>query len=311
MKTGVPSLLEAQSQAKRGKDPCSYMHGCLEHLHYGASCLGSLLNSQSPNTDGESMIPTTAELLKLMYPGKCARDFLPFSTIVYMGPGGRRQWPMSIVDRFSFLAHTTRKSAIEHLAKAAKAFPDWRPKHHSKGTHKLAIVAPPPIKFLDMGTRMGLYEVEGLIPDIKNTSNVLHPRTWSGSPVPGTFYEVMRENLGKPWVGDTLWCDEKAWVNHSKNYGFHARDPLGYLWVLPTIVPTSPRKLFGLGLRKKYVDIVADTLHASSSDLITWNTLAMIRTELKGHISKTWLEIATAPLPAGGEGPPRSFPAWH
>ena len=48
--------------------------------------------------------------------------------------------------------------------------------------------------------------------------------------------------------------------------------------------------------RKKYVDIVTDTLHASSSDLITWNTLAMIRTELQGHIPQTWLEITAASL---------------
>ena len=39
------------------------------------------------------------------------------------------------------------------------------------------------------------------------------------------------------------------------------------------IVPTCPKKLFAQGPRKKYVDIVTDALHASSSDLITWNTL--------------------------------------
>ena len=55
-----------------------------------------------------------------------------------------------------------------------------QPRHHSKGTHKLAIVAPPPIKFLDIGTMMGLYEIEGLIADMKDLSSVLHPRTSSG-----------------------------------------------------------------------------------------------------------------------------------
>ena len=41
------------------------------------------------------------------------------------------------------------------------------------------MVAPaPPIKFLDIETKMGLYEVEGLIPDLRDRSNVLHPRAW-------------------------------------------------------------------------------------------------------------------------------------
>ena len=55
---------------------------------------------------------------------------------------------------------------------------------------------------------------------MKDRSSVLHPRTCSGIPIPGTFYEVINKMFGKPWVGDTLWCDEKAWVNHSTNYDF-------------------------------------------------------------------------------------------
>ena len=34
------------------------------------------------------------------------------------------------------------------------------------------------------------------------------------------------------------------------------------------------------GPRLKYVDIVTDTQHASSSDLITWNTLVMDEAEM-------------------------------
>ena len=52
--------MKAQRNQKRGKDPWSYMSGCLEHLRNGSACLGSLFNSQSPETTGESMIPTTA-----------------------------------------------------------------------------------------------------------------------------------------------------------------------------------------------------------------------------------------------------------
>ena len=144
---------------------------------------------------------------------------------------------------------------------------------------------------------MGLYEIEGLIPDMKNVSSVLHPRSSSGIPVPCTFNEVMHKKLGEPWVGDQLWRDPTAWVNHSPIYDFHVHEPLGFIWGLPIVVPTCPRKMFEQGPRKKYVDIVTDALHASSSDLITWNTLAMIRTQLHDHIPQQWLEIAAASLP--------------
>ena len=46
------------------------------------------------------------------------------------------------------------------------------------------------------------------------------------------------------------------------------------------------------------VDIVTDTLHATSSDLITRNTLAMVRMELQGFIPQAWHEIAAASLAA-------------
>ena len=130
------------------------------------------------------------------------------------------------------------------------------------------IAPPPPIQFLDIGKKIGLYEVEGPIPDWKDRSNV--PIV----PVPGAFYGVMREKLGKAWTGDRSWCDPNAWVKRSPSHDFHVIDPLGYTWGLPIIVPTCPRKLFEQGPRKKYVDIATDTLHASSSDLITWNTLS-------------------------------------
>ena len=57
------------------------------------------------------------------------------------------------------------------------------------------------------------------------------------------------------------------------------------------IIPTCPKKLFAQGPRQKYVDIVTETSHASSSDLITWNTLVMIK-------PRQWLEIATQSLEA-------------
>ena len=62
------------------------------------------------------------------------------------------------------------------------------------------------------------------------------------------------------------------------------------------IIPTCPKKLFALGPRKKYVDIVTDTLHASSSDLITWSTLVMMKRNWIESIPRAWIEIATQSL---------------
>ena len=64
------------------------------------------------------------------------------------------------------------------------------------------------------------------------------------------------------------------------------------------IVPTCPKTLFSQGPRQKYVDIVTDTIHASSSDLITWNTLVMIKLKWISIIPRQWLEIATQSLEA-------------
>ena len=78
---------------------------------------------------------------------------------------------------------------------------------------------------------------------------------------------------------------------------FRVTDPSGYIWGLPVIVPTCPKKLFSQGPRQKYVDIVTDTIHASSSDLITWNTLVMIKLKWV-DIIRQWLEITTQSLEA-------------
>ena len=52
--------------------------------------------------------------------------------------------------------------------------------------------------------------------------------------------------------------------------------------------------------RKKYVDIVTDTLHASSPDLIliTWNTLVMMKLQWIDSIPREWIEITTQSLEA-------------
>ena len=69
------------------------------------------------------------------------------------------------------------------------------------------------------------------------------------------------------------------------------KDPPGHIWGLPVIVPTCPKKLFAL-----VVDIVTDTLHASSSDLITRNTLVMMKLNWINSIPRQWIEITTQSL---------------
>ena len=125
------------------------------------------------------MIPKTAELLKKLYPGSCTREFMPAATILYMGPGGNRQWPMSInalIDRFSLLIHKTRTSASAHLAAALQEPREWCPRYYRKNK-KIAEAPASPIKFLDIGTKMGLYEIKELIPYMKDKTSTLRPRS--------------------------------------------------------------------------------------------------------------------------------------
>ena len=93
-----------------------------------------------------------------------------------------------------------------------------------------------------------------------------------------------------------MWCTAEAWFAHSPDHDFRVKDPPGYIWGLPVIVPTCPKKLFALGPRKKYVDTVTDTLHASSSDLITWNTLVMMKLNWIDSIPREWIEVTTQSL---------------
>ena len=52
------------------------------------------------------------------------------------------------------------------------------------------------------------------------------------------------------------------------------------------------------GQRLKYIDIVTDTLHASSSDLITWNTLVKMKLRWLSEIPRQWIDITTNSLEA-------------
>ena len=109
---------------------------------------------------------------------------------------------------------------------------------------------------------------------------------------------MIADRLAK-WTPDgEVWCTEGAWFAHPPDHDFRVKDPPGYIWGLPVIVSMCPKKLFALGPRKKYVDIVTDTLHASSSDVITWNTLVMMKLNWIDIIPREWVEITSKSLEA-------------
>ena len=154
-----------------------------------------------------------------------------------------------------------------------------------------------PFKFLDIGTKMGHYKIGDHIPVRDDTSNIFHPLfVGEGIPPANTFHAVTYDRVAKRIRDGEEWCTVEAWFAHSPDHDFRVKDPPGYIWGLPVIVPTCPKKLFALGPRKKYVDIVTDTLHASSSDLITWNTLVMMKLNWIDSIPREWIEITTQSL---------------
>ena len=90
-------------------------------------------------------------------------------------------------------------------------------------------------------------------------------------------------------------------VARMRGCDFWVADSSNYWWGLPVLVPTCPKKMFMQGPRLKYIDIVTDTLHASSSDLIVWNTLVMLKVRWFSEIPRQWLAITTHSLEAWKE----------
>ena len=146
---------------------------------------------------------------------------------------------------------------------------------------------------------MGMYHIEELIPKKGDKDNILHPRyTRSGIPSVNTFHSVVQDRVGSQYGAIQHWCNENAWFDSSPTCDFWVADAAKYRWGLPVLVPTCPRKMFMQGPRLKYVDIVTDTLHASSSDLITWNTLVMMKLRWFNEIPRQWIDITTSSLEA-------------
>ena len=146
---------------------------------------------------------------------------------------------------------------------------------------------------------MGEYHIEELIPKKGDKDNILHPRyTRQGIPSVHTFHSIVQNRVGSQYGIIQQWCNENAWFDSSPTCDFWVADASKYRWGLPVLVPTCPRKMFMQGPRLKYVDIVTDTLHASSSDLITWNTLVMMKLRWFNNIPRQWVDITTNSLEA-------------
>ena len=281
-------------------DACSYFEGCLSHLDTAPRCIGTLLREDTLNARGKSLIPTVATLLTELSPKKKARDWLPALTILKMAPGGHRQWPLSIkplLDRLSWIVLQTRPLALKHLREALQDNPDWQPKY--RHGPRIDLVPAVPYKFLDIGTKMGYYHLEELILKRGDKNNILHPRhTSSGIPPVNTFHSVLQDRVGSRYGSVEQWCIENAWFDSSPTCDFRVTDVSKYRWGLPVLVPTCPKKMFIQGPRLKYIDVVTDTLHASSSDLITWNTLVMMKLRWINEIPREWIDITTNSLEA-------------
>ena len=203
----------------------------------------------------------------------------------------------ALLERLSWIVFQTRPLALSRFQEAAQRDPNWKPRYQCGP--KVALVPAIPFKFLDIGTKMGCCKLGEHIPTRNDTDNIYHPRfIKDGIPPVNIFHAVIHDRASR-WIQDAdEWCLEEAWFDHSPTFDFRVIDPPGSIWGLLVLVPACPKKLFAQGPRQKYVDIVTDTLHASSSDLITWNTLVMIKMKWVECVPRQWIEITTQSLEA-------------
>ena len=178
---------------------------------------------------GKPMTPPVIKLLETLCPKMEAREWLPAITILYMAPGGHRQWPMSItalLDRLSWIVLQTRPLALMSFQDAVQKNPTWQPKYRSGP--KVAVAPPVPYKFIDIGTRMGSYRLGEHVPKRHDTDNIYHPRyIRQGIPPVNTFHAVVHGRAAR-WINDVdEWCLEEAWFQHSVNHDFQSHGSCG------------------------------------------------------------------------------------
>ena len=86
---------------------------------------------------------------------------------------------------------------------------------------KVELVPAVPYKLLDIGTQMGEYHIEELIPKKGDKDNILHPRhTRPGIPPNKTFHSIVQKRVGSSYGTIQQWCNENAWFNSSPECDF-------------------------------------------------------------------------------------------
>ena len=229
-------------------DAWAYFHGCISHLTTTPRCIGSFMVEDTVKGRGKPLTPSLMSLLQTLSPKQGAREYwLPMLSIIYVAPGGHRQWPMSItalLDRLSWIVHQTRPLALSYFQEVVQKDPTWKPKYQCGP--RTALAPSIPYKFLDVGTKMGCYKLREHIPMKDDTDNIYHPRFISDAiPPVNTFHAVAHDRASRGWVQDAdEWCLEEAWFDHSPTFDFRVNDPPGCIWGLPVLVPTCPKKLW-------------------------------------------------------------------
>ena len=103
-------------------DAWAYFNGCLTHMSTAPMCIGAFMLEDTMQGSGKPMTPPVIKLLERLSPKQEARAWLPAVSIIYMAPGGHRQWPMSItalLDRLSLILLQTRSLALTCFQDAA------------------------------------------------------------------------------------------------------------------------------------------------------------------------------------------------
>ena len=188
----------------------AYFNGCLSHLSIATMCIGSFVLEDTLKGRGRPMTPPVIKLLEGLSPKQEAREWLPAITIIYMAPGGHRQWPMSITALLLDRATDTSIGVGFLFQEAVQREPKWQPKYRSGP--RVAIAPSIPYKFLDIGTKMGSYKLGEHVPERHDTDNIYHPRYIRNAiPPVNTFHAVVHDRAAK-WVQDAdEWCLEEAW----------------------------------------------------------------------------------------------------
>ena len=109
-------------------DARAYFNGCLTHLSTAPRCIGSFMLEDTLKGCGRPTTSPVIALLKRLSPKQEAREWLPAVSIIYMAPGGHRQWPMSItalLERLSWIVLQTRPLALTCFQQAVQRDPKW------------------------------------------------------------------------------------------------------------------------------------------------------------------------------------------